>query len=51
MFTNYIAGSPPLQVPVKAIEGRLYVRISAHIYNTPQDYRTLSAAVMDIVTS
>ena len=41
---------PPLQAPVKAIQGRLYVRISAHIYNTAQDYAKLAAAVNEINT-
>ena len=37
-------------MPVKAIQGRLYVRISAHIYNVPRDYKALSAAVIDLTT-
>ncbi|CAI8058001.1 Probable L-cysteine desulfhydrase, chloroplastic [Geodia barretti] len=39
-----------IEAPVKAIQGRLYVRISAHIYNTAQDYAKLAAAVNEINT-
>jgi selenocysteine lyase/cysteine desulfurase len=40
-----------IEVPVKAIQGRLYVRVSAHIYNTSQDYATLATAVVDMATT
>ena len=34
-----------IEVPVKALGGRLYVRISAHIYNTMEDYQQLARAL------
>lgn len=34
-----------LQVPVKSLQDRLYVRISAHIYNNMSDYEKLADAV------
>ena len=36
------------QVPVKYISGQLYVRISAHVYNTLEDYQRLADAVLKI---
>ena len=35
-----------VEVPVKAIEGRLYVRISAHCHNERADYHALRDAVL-----
>ena len=40
---------PLFQVPVKAVEGKLYVRISAHMYNELSEYKTLGEAILDIV--
>lgn len=40
-----------VECPVKCIQGRLYVRISAHIYNQLQDYRVLAEAVLALITS
>ena len=34
-----------IEVPVKCLEGRLYVRISAHIYNRLEQYQHLAEAV------
>lgn len=34
-----------VECPVKAIQGRLYVRISAHVYNTMADYEKLSHTI------
>lgn len=34
-----------IEVPVKCIQGRLFVRLSAHIYNRLADYQHLAAAV------
>ncbi|BFZ25298.1 hypothetical protein BsWGS_28337 [Bradybaena similaris] len=34
-----------IEVPVKSIQGRLYVRISAHIYNERSDYEKLAHAI------
>jgi len=36
-----------IECPVKAVQGRLYVRISVHIYNKRRDYETLAAAVLE----
>ena len=30
-----------IEVPVKCLEGRLYVRISAHVYNSIEEYEYL----------
>lgn len=38
-----------IEVPVKCLEGRLYVRISAHVYNTIDEYRRLGKAIKSFV--
>jgi hypothetical protein len=35
-----------IECPIKAVQGRLYVRISAHVYNRLADYETLADAVL-----
>ncbi|GAB1606931.1 probable L-cysteine desulfhydrase, chloroplastic [Argonauta hians] len=37
-----------IEVPLKAVQGCLYVRISAHIYNELCEYEKLADAVLDI---
>ena len=37
-----------IECPVKSIEGKLYVRISCHVYNRPEDYMHLAYAVLSI---
>ncbi|KAG5474252.1 hypothetical protein LSCM1_03031 [Leishmania martiniquensis] len=37
-----------IEVPVKLIEGRYYVRISAFVYNTPDEYVYLRQAILSI---
>lgn len=37
-----------IEVPVKNIAGKLYVRISAHVYNCKEDYDVLASAVRTI---
>ncbi|KAH9599684.1 hypothetical protein LSM04_000840 [Trypanosoma melophagium] len=37
-----------VEVPVKRVEGRFYVRISVFVYNTPSDYSYLREAILDI---
>jgi len=37
-----------IEVPVKALSGRLYVRLSAHIYNHIGEYEVLRDAVADL---
>ncbi len=36
-----------IECPIKAVQGRLYVRISAHIYNSFRDYELLADAVLE----
>lgn len=36
-----------IEVPVKRLQGRLYVRISAHVYNCMADYERLAEALGD----
>lgn len=38
-------------MPVKALHGALYVRISAFVYNDVQDYHTLADAVRHLDTT
>ncbi|XP_064595539.1 uncharacterized protein LOC135462106 [Liolophura sinensis] len=38
-----------IEVPIKAVQGELYVRISAHIYNQMSDYETLAEAITQLV--
>ena len=33
---------------MKCVSGKLYVRISAHVYNTLDDYKSLADAVLKI---
>jgi selenocysteine lyase/cysteine desulfurase len=37
-----------VEVPIKTIQSTLYVRISAHIYNTVDDYMVLAAAIKEL---
>jgi len=37
-----------IECPVKNIDGKLYVRISCHLYNLPDDYLHLAYAVLSI---
>ncbi|EKG07132.1 hypothetical protein TCSYLVIO_001743 [Trypanosoma cruzi] len=37
-----------LEVPIKRVEGRFYVRISAFVYNTPSEYVYLREALLGI---
>ena len=34
-----------IEVPIKCIDGRLFVRLSAHVHNHPDQYRALAHAV------
>ncbi len=38
-----------LQVPVRVVNGELYVRISAHVYNELSEYKVLADAILVIV--
>ncbi len=46
---TYITLPARCQVPVKCIQGQLYVRISAHIYNVRADFERLAEAVLELV--
>jgi selenocysteine lyase/cysteine desulfurase len=37
-----------IEVPIKTIQGSLYVRISAHIYNTLEEYAKLGDAIQQM---
>ena len=37
-----------IEVPVLRYRGRLHVRVSAHVYNEPQDYERLAEAIEKI---
>ncbi|CCW62446.1 unnamed protein product [Phytomonas sp. EM1] len=37
-----------IEVPVKCVEGRLYVRISAFVYNTPEEYVYLRESILSL---
>ncbi|OWZ22503.1 hypothetical protein PHMEG_0002788 [Phytophthora megakarya] len=36
-----------IEVPVKCVDGRLYVRLSAHIYNCREDFEKLAVAAVE----
>ncbi|KAF4033730.1 Aminotransferase class-V [Phytophthora infestans] len=36
-----------IEVPVKSIDGRLYVRLSAHVYNCLEDFEKLAIAALE----
>ena len=38
-----------IEVPIKSIDGHLYVRISAHVYNFIEEYEQLGHAIIEIV--
>lgn len=38
-----------IEVPIKCIGGCLYARISAHVYNTPEDYERLASAIKKLM--
>ena len=44
-WQDWLHFAAAVEVPVKCIQGHLYVRISAHIYNEPRDYEILARAV------
>eukprot|EP00054_Salpingoeca_dolichothecata_P002030 m.21507 g.21507 ORF g.21507 m.21507 type:complete len:323 (+) comp12717_c0_seq1:472-1440(+) len=37
-----------IEVPIKVIQGDLYVRISFHIYNQPHEYEKLAVAILSL---
>ncbi|XP_048734812.2 uncharacterized protein LOC125650493 isoform X2 [Ostrea edulis] len=40
-----------IEVPIKAVQGELYVRISAHLYNSMDEYSRLAKAILEIQSS
>lgn len=38
-----------IEVPIKCLGGKLYTRISAHIYNTSEDYEKLSSVIKKMI--
>jgi len=40
-----------VECPVKCIQGVLYIRLSAQIYNEPEDYQILDSAVLVIMAN
>lgn len=40
-----------IEVPAKCVQGRLYLRISACVYNEHREYETLRDAILDIASS
>ena len=38
-----------IEVPIKCLENRLYVRLSAHVYNTPEDYQRLAQVMKTLI--
>uniref|UniRef100_A0A0B6ZZS0 Aminotransferase class V domain-containing protein n=1 Tax=Arion vulgaris TaxID=1028688 RepID=A0A0B6ZZS0_9EUPU len=45
MVQNILYKDFDIEVPVKSLQGQLYVRISAHIYNEKSDYDKLAYAI------
>ena len=38
-----------IEVPIKCLEGRLYTRISAHVYNTIDEYEKLAMVIKKLI--
>ncbi|XP_065883600.1 uncharacterized protein [Dysidea avara] len=48
LIQNRLFHDHHIEVPIKALEGKLYVRISAHVYNELDQYSSLASAIVDI---
>lgn len=48
---NHLYHKYNIEVPIKALQGRLYVRISVHIYNELSEYEKLASAVLELAES
>lgn len=48
---NYLHFTHTIEVPIKRVQNKLYVRISAHIYNELAEYRRLADAVLQLSLS
>ncbi len=42
---DYLHFQHAIEVPIKVVQGKMYVRVSVHIYNEMKDYEILSVAV------
>jgi selenocysteine lyase/cysteine desulfurase len=38
-----------IEVPIKCLEGRLYARLSSHVYNDFEDYLHLSKVIKKLI--
>lgn len=45
LLQEYLHHEHTIEVPVKCVEQRLYVRLSCHVYNDISDYRRLATAI------
>lgn len=45
LMQEYLHHEHRIEVPVKVLYGKGYVRLSAHVYNTLTDYEHLARAV------
>ncbi|CAD5112708.1 DgyrCDS1928 [Dimorphilus gyrociliatus] len=51
IIQNCLFNEYEIEVPIKAVNNQLYVRISVHIYNDLHDYEKLATSIMDICKS
>lgn len=51
IIQNCLFNDYKIEVPIKAVNNQLYVRISVHIYNELEDYEKLSESVKDMCKS
>lgn len=49
LVQNFFYYNHKIEVPIKCVEDKLYVRISCHIYNKIEDYVHLANVVLDLV--
>lgn len=47
---EYLHYKHKIEVPIKCLEGALYVRISAHVYNELEDYQKLASVISKLST-
>ena len=47
-FQNAMFSKYNIEVPFKSVNGKLYVRISTHIYNELEEYHALADAVNEM---
>lgn len=49
VLQNLLIHNAKIEVPIKVVQGKLYVRVSAHVYNELADYQVLADAVLQIL--